>query len=246
MILSRPQMLRAYLQGLKGQLRTLQTIDNSSGTMVVDANTVELVAQEVAEVERDFPGLLPQFRGQDFFSHDVGRGAYYKLTGLILYITRVVGRLEAATEEDQTTPVTEERTFSYVSDPALRAILSRDYGDVQRSYIAGSWKAAIILAGGAMEAILLDRVKNVESAARAASSAPKVADLNRWDLADLIKVAVEISIVGSGIDKLSHSVREYRNLVHPGVELRKGLTGGKEEARIAIEILNMLDRELRK
>ena len=76
----------------------------------------------------------------------------------MLYLARAIGRLEVATEEDLSTPVTEERTFAYVSDPALRAILSRDYGDVQRTYIGGSWKAAIILAGG-----LGTRLKSVVS-----------------------------------------------------------------------------------
>jgi hypothetical protein len=41
-------------------------------------------------------------------------------------------------------------------------------------------------------------------------------------------------------------VREYRNLIHPGNELRSKLTVGAEEARIAIEILNLIDRELGK
>ncbi len=47
-------------------------------------------------------------------------------------------------------------------------------------------------------------------------------------------------------DKLSHSVRQYRNLIDPGNELRQQLLFGHEEARIALEILNMVDRELTK
>jgi hypothetical protein len=35
-----------------------------------------------------------------------------------------------------------------------------------------------------------------------------------------------------------------RNLVHPGNELRQKLAFGHEEARIALEVLNMVDREL--
>jgi hypothetical protein len=47
-----------------------------------------------------------------------------------------------------------------------------------------------------------------------------------------------------GLQKLSHSVRGYRNLVHPGNELRSKLTVAPEEARIALSVLDMLHREL--
>jgi hypothetical protein len=97
-----------------------------------------------------------------------------------------------------------------------------------------------------MEAILLDRLSLDVASSVSATSAPKKADLTRWDLSDLIKVAVELKLVYSSVEKLSHSVREYRNLIHPGNELRNKLTVGAEEARIAIEILNLIDRELGK
>jgi hypothetical protein len=114
----------------------------------------------------------------------------------------------------------------------------------QRAYVANCWKSVIILAGGAIEALLLDALSSDIAKAKAASSAPNKADLTKWDLADLINVAVEIHVVPNSVDKLSHSVRQYRNLVHPGNELRQRLTFDHEEARIAFEVLNMVDREL--
>jgi hypothetical protein len=73
----------------------------------------------------------------------------------------------------------------------------------------------------------------------------KPSDITRWDLYDLILVAVDLKLVGSGADKLSHPVREYRNLVHPGNEVRNRLTFGQEEARIAIEIVHLVYRDLK-
>lgn len=43
----------------------------------------------------------------------------------------------------------------------------------------------------------------------------------------------------------AHSVREYRNLVHPGREVRENLSFGREEAAIALEVLRILVRDLR-
>jgi hypothetical protein len=60
----------------------------------------------------------------------------------------------------------------------------------------------------------------------------------------LILVAVDLRLVTPGVEKLSHSVREYRDLVHPSVQVRTQLKSDKEEARIAIEVLNMLHRDL--
>jgi hypothetical protein len=104
----------------------------------------------------------------------------------------------------------------------------------------------IILSGGAIEAILLDLLLN-NPGAQEAQSAPKgKPDLSRWDLNDLIKVAIELELVTGTVEKLSHPVRDYRNLVHPGNELRSKLAVDREEARIAIEVLNSLHRDLSK
>jgi hypothetical protein len=68
--------------------------------------------------------------------------------------------------------------------------------------------------------------------------------LTKWDLRDLIAVCVDLKLVSPGVERLSSPVREYRNLVHAGNELRTGLVFGSEEARIALEVLNMVHRDL--
>ena len=59
----------------------------------------------------------------------------------------------------------------------------------------------------------------------------------------MIHVGVELKLVTEGVEKLSHSVREYRNLVHPGNEIKSALSFGKEEARIAVEVLHIIHRD---
>lgn len=60
----------------------------------------------------------------------------------------------------------------------------------------------------------------------------------------MIEVAVKENLINGGVATLSHSVREYRNLIHPGVEVRKGIKVEPEEAKIAMNVLDMLIREL--
>jgi hypothetical protein len=156
----------------------------------------------------------------------------------------VIGRLKTIIEQPTNTPVTEQRQFRFINNVKLRTIIERDYSEIQRAYIAQCWKSVIILSGGSIEAILADLLKSNEKAAISAKSAPSETDIMRWDLSQLIKVAVELKLVSVGVEKLSQPLREYRNLVHPGNEIRNDLRFDSEEARIAIEVLNIVQRDL--
>jgi len=71
----------------------------------------------------------------------------------------------------------------------MRTICSEEtnttgYIEIQRAFIAHCWKSVIILSGGAIEAILMDLLLQKQSAALAATKAPKgKSDISRWDLA---------------------------------------------------------------
>lgn len=69
-------------------------------------------------------------------------------------------------------------------------------------------------------------------------------DPKEWNLGELLDVAVDIEFINPGAEKLSDAVKDYRNLVHPGKELRSGLKVEPEEAKIAVEVLNMIIRDL--
>jgi len=140
--------------------------------------------------------------------------------------------------------VTQTKEFTFVEDPEVRKILERDYIEIQRAFIAHCWKSVILLSGGAIEAILMDLLLQNPSSARRSVNAPKgKSEISRWDLADLINVSVDLGMVSSGVEKLSHSVRDYRNLIHPGNEIRNKITFNAEEAKIALEVLHIVHRD---
>lgn len=235
--------LKIYYQSLRGQQQVLERLDTKSN--LVDGPTLQVLIDELQRIERDYPRLLPPFSPQDHFSH---RGhankPLYDISGILAYMAGALARLEALLTGPESLPVTQVREFAFVSDRELRKVLERDYDEIQRCYIAKCWKSVIILSGSAMEAILLDCVQQDSARARAATKAPNKSDLTKWDLAELIDVCVQVGYVSSGVEKLSHSVREYRNLVHPGNEVRNKLTFGAEEAKIALEVLHIIHREL--
>lgn len=235
--------LRSYYRSLLGQQRVIEAA--VSQTRNLRSSSVRLLQDEIRRLDEDFPGLLPSFHPEQ---HVVQRGTsdtYYAGEGILSYISTVIGRLDIAIEESNTAPVTEIREFGFIRDSDLRKIIERDYLEIQRAYIARCWKSVIILCGGAIETVLTDALLQNPTQAKSAKQAP-TQDISKWDLASLINVSAEIGIVSGGVEKLSHSIREYRNLVHPGNEIRNKLTFGEEETKIAIEVLHMIHRDLSK
>ncbi len=236
--------LKGYYNSLLGQKQLLDGIAESSKYVIKD-NQYRVLVVELANIEVDFPELLPRFRGEEFHNKN-SDDICYDVGALRAYLAVALGRLKVGVNTSEGTPVTEIRDFSFISDLEVRKIVERDYLEIQRAFVAQCWKSVIILSGGTIEAILVDLLLIHKSKAIAAVQAPNnnKSDITKWDLVSLIEVSVELGLVSSGAEKLSHSVREYRNLIHPGNEVRNKLTFGTEEAKIALEVLHIVHRDL--
>jgi hypothetical protein len=57
-------------------------------------------------------------------------------------------------------------------------------------------------------------------------------------------VRIDLKLVTPYTSAVSDATRDYRNLVHPGNEIRTGLTFAEEEARIALTVLQAIQRDL--
>jgi hypothetical protein len=227
--------LRIYHRALSAHQSLLNEAAKTN-SYVVNESAFPPIAEEIRLINQHFPDLLPYFRQSDYLLDNYpGKADLAKLRG---YLASALVRLETELETaEDTAPVTEHRDFTFISDRSLRTILEHDYQEIQRAFLVQCFKSVIILSGGAIEAILLDLLQKTSANAFAAKSAPsKKPDLDSWVLNDLIKVAVECTLVTEGVERLSHSIRGYRNLIHPGNQIRNKLVIGTEEARIAIEV----------
>lgn len=233
--------LRGYYHALLG---IKQVFEDAADEATIGSASVGELNHEIDQIEADFPGFLPTFSTRDFVAHRGQSDTYYHVAGVRSFIARALARLKVAIDTPESTPVTQTREFSFVRDQELRKVLERDYSEIQRAYIAKCWKSVIILSGGEIEAMLVDVLLQNPGIAKTATKAPSKPDITKWDLADLINVCVELKLVSPGVEKLSHSIREYRNLVHPGNEIRNKLTFDAEEARIALEVLHIMHRDL--
>lgn len=168
--------LVGYYRSLNGIERNLRELA-SRGQVAVDASVGDAIAEEIDRLETEFPALGPPARVRELRQRR--DGPFYLTEPLLTKVSLILGRLSAAQEEDASTPVTEAKEFKFVRDSALRTILERDYLEIQRAYVARCWKSAIILAGGAIEAVLLDLVLQDPARARSSVKAPNQAGLDQ-------------------------------------------------------------------
>jgi hypothetical protein len=160
-----------------------------------------------------------------------------------------------ATEEGNIHPVspeaTEPPTFEFVKLKKMIPVLKRDYIEIIKNIETECWKSAIILCGSSIEGILYDVLKQSEKNALVSREAPKdkngwVLPLEKWSLTALMNTASDLFLIKKAIKGFSHTIRDYRNLVHPVNEADGNYTLEKEEADNSFIILNMLIRDLTK
>jgi hypothetical protein len=145
----------------------------------------------------------------------------------------------------------EQPDFSFISHSDLRSIIERDYAEIPACLATGAWKAATVMCGSVMEAVLFDALLGRAQNAKQCEKAPKdkggkvIDDLGHWSLKSMIEVAIELKMLrGETMGLTSHAVREYRNLIHPAAEVRKGITAEKEEAKAAKAALDLIIKQL--
>ena len=231
------EKLKGYYDSLLGQADILA---GHRGLSVHSAEC-EVLFNEIERIKSDFPELLPPLDLKKiYWSSDE-----YYVAAIRGYVAACVARIKALLERGKSiAPVGETLEFTFIKDSSLRPILERDCVEIQKAYVSECWKSVVILTGGSLEAVLLDRLLQIETQAKAAKSAPSSKDVSKWDLSDLIKVAVELKVVEPSAKVLADAVRQYRNLVHPGNELRSKLSVGKLEANSGLNALTIVHRDL--
>lgn len=237
------QRLREHYQALLEHERRLD-----GGGPEVDYGTFRPIAERLTRAEAEFPDLLPEFRPEHFVATHAGPDRTFGTGAIRAHLAAVLGKLRPLVERRRPTgAAAHAREFPFIVDPRVRAIVERDYLEIQRACQAGCWKAVILLAGGALEAILVDWLRRDEGRARAARAAPAEPDLEQWSLGDVIQVCVELDIVKPYLEiNIGDATRACRALVQPACEARLGLELGEDEARAVLTVLDVLHRDLSK
>ncbi|MEX2271233.1 MAG: hypothetical protein WD690_07180 [Vicinamibacterales bacterium] len=159
-------------------------------------------------------------------------------------VALVMKGLSAAPDE---APALTTKGLPFIPDAADRTALQNDIAGVERAIQTGEWKAATVLAGSIIEALLLWALSQDAKSALGAAAAPKGKnDLGRWDLADLIRVAGELKVIGNETAKQADLARDYRNLIHPAVAVRRKMVADRPTAFGAFAGMDLIAGDLGK
>ncbi|MEC0307373.1 hypothetical protein P4H67_11485 [Paenibacillus lautus] len=131
-----------------------------------------------------------------------------------------------------------------ISNPDLKCMLERDLNENILSLITKSFKSALILSGSIIEAVLLDHIsaKNITQYPMENGRNKRVSQM---DLNELLYVSNQEKFIDIQLYYLSHAIRGFRNLIHPGVEQRKhSVTVSEENAMLAWSIVRKVIHEI--
>ena len=131
------------------------------------------------------------------------------------------------------------KNLNKISDKDLVKILKRDLKECAIAYVAQQYKSTIILGGSIIETILTYILKNngVKNYKFDINGKKTVINLDRMGIDQMLYVAKEVNLINTTIYHLDHYVREYRNVIHPAVEIRKKYEISDRNATMIWQIL---------
>lgn len=127
-------------------------------------------------------------------------------------------------------PPTGSTELSFIADLELKRNLEIDISATNKALSNGEWKAATVLAGSVVEALLLWAVSKRETIAVSESVSRLIKQniftkdpgkiLENWSLHSFIEVAADIKIIKPETAQQARLAKEFRNLIHAGREVR--------------------------
>ena len=141
--------------------------------------------------------------------------------------------LSTLEKEYKTSPKHLEELLSFIEDQELRKLIKQDLREAIISLRLGLTKAPMVLAGAVLEGILFARLIKEEKY----GSEEERKKLREKDLDRLISECSNLNILPGGKVSFYHTVRKFRNYIHPGRQLREEEKLDYHSAKIACQAI---------
>lgn len=135
-------------------------------------------------------------------------------------------------------------------ESVVAEVLQYRIKEIEKCFSSGSPLAVILLAGSTLEGILLGLAIQYPRQFNTAKSSPKdgngkVRQFHEWSLSGFIDVARDLGIIQHDTQKFSHSLRGFRNYIHPFEQISSGFSPRKHTAKICLQVLNAAIYEIK-
>ena len=127
-------------------------------------------------------------------------------------------------------------------DGSVTEVLNYRFAEIKICLERDAPLSAIFLIGSSLEGILLGvALKNIKKFNQANSSPKdkegKVKQFPLWTLSNFIDVAFELKLLNQDVKKFSHSLRDFRNYIHPYEQMGSNFQPDKHTAKICWQVL---------
>lgn len=136
-------------------------------------------------------------------------------------------------------------TLTFLNDPEMAESLRADIATASSALRNGEWKAAAVLSGSVIEALLFWALQKTHTEKIQAHAIGPKKPLERWNLAEYIDAADKFRCIGSNTVTEARRAQDYRNLIHPGRAIRLGIWCDLGAAHIAVGALDHVINDLR-
>ncbi len=128
-------------------------------------------------------------------------------------------------------------------DDELTGILKNRIQEIKKCLDVEASLSVIFMCGSVLEGVLLSTAQIKPKEFNLAKASPKdlvsgtAKPFGEWTLLNFIDVAHDLGILGLDVKKHSHSLRDFRNYIHPNEQKQSGFSPDTHTARIAWQVL---------
>lgn len=136
-------------------------------------------------------------------------------------------------------------------DGVVTETLKLRFDEIKKCLSANAPLSVIFLAGSTLEGILLGIALKYPKEFNQSKASPrdkegKVKQFPDWTLSNYIDVAYDVGLLAEDVKKFSHSLRDFRNYIHPYEQISSGFNPDKHTAKICWQVLKTAIYQLKK
>jgi hypothetical protein len=125
---------------------------------------------------------------------------------------------------------------------SVMEVIEQRVVEIKKCLKADAPLSVIFLSGSVLEGILLNVATLYPSKFNQSNSSPKdksgkVKSFPEWSLNSFIEVSYELGYIGLDVKKHSHSLRDFRNYIHPFAQMSSGFKPDSHTADISWKVL---------